>query len=111
MPNPNNCESKPFIKLQESNSNAPILNYNMEQENCVNLFSTLPFKIPILYFKEDFAGGPSTTPQAYALRFEAREVIKDKIINDLKQANSVYFLNYKLVVNCPNSVVFFMIHL
>ena len=101
---PKNCESKPFMKLQEDNSNAPILNYNMEQENCMNLYSGIPFGFPKDWFKEEVINQKS---------YDLISQIKDKdnlyqiLVDDLRSDNPKYFKNFDLVTKSIFPVVFF----
>lgn len=98
-----NCESKPFMKLQDDNSNAPILNYNMEQENCLPINSFVPIPIDQQLFK------PSAQPSNAIdeLKNLTDAEIKTAIINDLKKSTSKYFANFSLVHKSSLPVVFY----
>lgn len=50
MDTPSSCISKePFIKLGDGQ--APILNYNLPQETCFNVYGRLPLSVPQKYFR------------------------------------------------------------
>jgi hypothetical protein len=51
------CITKePFIKLGEGT--APVLNYNLPQETCFNVYGRIPFLVPQKYFKPNTAKVP-----------------------------------------------------
>lgn len=98
-----NCESKPFMKLQDNNSNAPILNYNLEQENCLSLTTNVEIPIDQSLFK--VVSIP--IPAVYTLKDLEPSVIKEKILEDIKKNQSLYFLGFNLVQNSTLPVVFY----
>lgn len=104
------CESRPFMRLQEDYSNAPILNYNMEQENCLNLYSIVP--VP---FSKDFF-----IPQSYENPSDAfwdkistmnKDEIRHLLLNDLVGGNSNFFDNFSEITRASVPVIFSIMYI
>ncbi|MBK7957668.1 MAG: hypothetical protein IPK03_05845 [Bacteroidetes bacterium] len=99
-----NCDPKPFMKLQEDNSQAPILNYNMEANNNVSVYSYVPIPLDQEIFKPRIDPIPPKVNELMAL---SDSVIKQKLLEDLNSPQSIYFRNYKLLKNCAFPCVFY----
>jgi hypothetical protein len=75
------CSSNPFIQLGLDSSKAPRLNYKMEQENCLSLFSYIPIPIALTKFT-DFAKKVPIGTIAYADM--AIDAIESMIIGNMQ---------------------------
>jgi hypothetical protein len=98
-----------LIRLGTDFANAPVLNYNMEQENCTNIKTRVPISIPREQFLDSAVTPPATAIDSFWAAIPALEigVIVQKLITDLHTSKSMFFLNFDLLNKAEHPVVFY----
>ncbi len=106
---PLTCSSNPLIRLGDDYANAPVLNYNMEQENCINIKTRVPLSIPQDYFLSSETSPPDTALDTFWAAIPAMDIstITQNLIADLHTSHSMFFLNYDLLNKSVHPAVFY----
>jgi hypothetical protein len=103
---PSSCASNPLIKLGNDAANAPVLNYNLEQENCRHLFSAVPFNIPEDWFN-DYARTVGTDAFWDTVTSLSIDEIKNLLKQQLQTRICKFLDNYDLIDTAKRAIVFY----
>jgi hypothetical protein len=100
----NPCPSDPFIKLGADASKAPTLNYRLEQENALPLFSYIPVDIPKASFT-DYAN--ATPPLGTIFGTATAEEIGNMLVENIGTNPDAYIAGLASVKDSSSAIVFF----
>lgn len=101
------CESKPFMRLAEDNSNAPILDYNIPQKNCLPLYSIQEVNILRKYLKKQYSGDPPKDNFWEALEDKGTASMERLFMSELQNGDKNFIDNVSLIQKSSLPVIFY----